>query len=466
MRRLTILLTALVTLVVGVPGAAQAAPAYPTYVGSVGDSITRGFDATLWGCFLSDCPAHWRSTGTSSSVPSHLRRIRAAQPGVTVTAWNAARTGAKVAELDVQLAALDAAGPVRHGAHRRERRLHVEPHDHDVRRQLPDRVHDRGGRLPPRPLERPPSSSARSRTSTSCGACSGAAARRRAPGGPSASASRCCRRPTPRRSGRPCSPGEKAFNSIMAEVLRGVGGQCKWDQGPPSTTSSSRATSRRSTTSTRRSAVRARWRTSHGERAGGLPERSQTQPRSSRPASTPDGLGVAGPPRRPGARRQPGQTASGAVARARAASSSRSGVPASSRSAAGPRGTSPAATAASAAAASPPAARPARRSARSPACRRRPAPPARRRPRSRRRRRARRRARRGRRRRGAPRPRRRPPSPWCRRPSCRGPPPPCPARRAEHGAVDGAGDQHPEDDPGEHPDVGAQLTRADHRKRA
>jgi lysophospholipase L1-like esterase len=108
MRRLTILLTALVTLVVGVPGTAQAAPAYPTYVGSVGDSITRGFDATLWGCFLSDCPAYSWSTGTSSSVPSHLRRIRAAQPGVTVTAWNAARTGAKVAELDVQLAALDA----------------------------------------------------------------------------------------------------------------------------------------------------------------------------------------------------------------------------------------------------------------------------------------------------------------------------------------------------------------------
>ena len=107
MRRLTILLTALVTLVLGVPGAAQAAPAYPTYVGSVGDSITRGFDATLWGCFLSDCPAYSWATGTSSSVPSHLRRIRAAQPGVTVTAWNTARTGAKVAELDVQLAALD-----------------------------------------------------------------------------------------------------------------------------------------------------------------------------------------------------------------------------------------------------------------------------------------------------------------------------------------------------------------------
>jgi lysophospholipase L1-like esterase len=107
MRRLTVLLTALVTLVVGVPGAAQAAPAYPTFVGSVGDSITRGYDATLWGCFLSDCPAYSWSTGTSSSVPSHLRRIRAAQPGVTVTAWSTARTGAKVAELDVQLEALD-----------------------------------------------------------------------------------------------------------------------------------------------------------------------------------------------------------------------------------------------------------------------------------------------------------------------------------------------------------------------
>ena len=108
MRRLTILLTALVTLVVGVPGAAQAAPAHRPTSSSVGggDSITRGFDATLWGCFLSDCPAYSWSTGTSSSVPSQLRRIRAAQPGVTVTAWNTASTGAKVAELDVQLAAL------------------------------------------------------------------------------------------------------------------------------------------------------------------------------------------------------------------------------------------------------------------------------------------------------------------------------------------------------------------------
>jgi len=105
-RRLAVLLAAVVTLVVGVPGAAQAAPAYPTSVGAVGDSITRGFDATLWGCFLSDCPAYSFSTGTSSSVPSHLRRLRAAQPGLTVTAANTARTGAKVAELDVQLAAL------------------------------------------------------------------------------------------------------------------------------------------------------------------------------------------------------------------------------------------------------------------------------------------------------------------------------------------------------------------------
>jgi lysophospholipase L1-like esterase len=40
-------------------------------------------------------------------VASHLTRIRAAQPGVTVTPYNKARTGAKVAELDVQLAALD-----------------------------------------------------------------------------------------------------------------------------------------------------------------------------------------------------------------------------------------------------------------------------------------------------------------------------------------------------------------------
>ena len=44
-------------------------------------ALLRDNDATLFGCFLNDCPAYSWSTGTSSLVSSHYSRIRAAQPG-------------------------------------------------------------------------------------------------------------------------------------------------------------------------------------------------------------------------------------------------------------------------------------------------------------------------------------------------------------------------------------------------
>ena len=107
MRRLSILLSLLVTLVVGVPGAAQAGTAVPaglpTSMAAAGDSITRAYDATLWGCFLADCPANSWATGTSSTVKSQAYRIRAAQPGVSVSASNVAKTGAKMSDLSRQL---------------------------------------------------------------------------------------------------------------------------------------------------------------------------------------------------------------------------------------------------------------------------------------------------------------------------------------------------------------------------
>jgi lysophospholipase L1-like esterase len=107
MRRLSILLTLLATLVVGVPGAAQAGNAVPAglpaSMAAAGDSISRAYDATLWGCFLADCPANSWATGSSSTVKSHFYRARAAQPGVSVTATNVAKTGAKMADLSRQL---------------------------------------------------------------------------------------------------------------------------------------------------------------------------------------------------------------------------------------------------------------------------------------------------------------------------------------------------------------------------
>src|SRR5688572_12358196 len=109
MRRLSILVVVLLTLVGFVP-AAHAGTGTPTglpqSVASAGDSITRGFDATLFGCFMADCPAYSWSTGTSSLVTSHYSRIRAAQPGVPVTVANVARSGAKMADLDKQLASV------------------------------------------------------------------------------------------------------------------------------------------------------------------------------------------------------------------------------------------------------------------------------------------------------------------------------------------------------------------------
>ena len=110
MRRFTILLTTLLTLFLGVPGVAQAGTAVParlpTSMAAAGDSITRAYDATFFGCFLADCPANSWATGTNSTVRSELTRLRAAQPGVSVSATNVAKTGAKMGDLSRQLGLL------------------------------------------------------------------------------------------------------------------------------------------------------------------------------------------------------------------------------------------------------------------------------------------------------------------------------------------------------------------------
>jgi lysophospholipase L1-like esterase len=106
MRRSLLLVVVLLT-VLGFAPAARAGtavpPALPTAIASAGDSITRGYDVTLWGCVLRDCPSYSWSTGTNGKVTSQYARIEAAQPGVLVTATNVARTGARMADLDGQL---------------------------------------------------------------------------------------------------------------------------------------------------------------------------------------------------------------------------------------------------------------------------------------------------------------------------------------------------------------------------
>ena len=108
MRRLSILLATLLALFLGVPGTAHAGTDTPTQVplsmAAAGDSITRAYDATLFGCFLADCPANSWATGTNSTVKSHFLRLRAVQP--TLTATNVAKTGAKMGDLGRQLGLL------------------------------------------------------------------------------------------------------------------------------------------------------------------------------------------------------------------------------------------------------------------------------------------------------------------------------------------------------------------------
>ncbi|MEV8632370.1 SGNH/GDSL hydrolase family protein [Streptosporangium sp. NPDC051023] len=95
---LVLLLTALTPVLV--PGTAEAhtspVPGPIKAMASLGDSITRGFNAC--GFYL-DCPSRSWSTG-SGPVNSHYLRLQAANP--SLTAYNDAKTGAKVADIPGQ----------------------------------------------------------------------------------------------------------------------------------------------------------------------------------------------------------------------------------------------------------------------------------------------------------------------------------------------------------------------------
>lgn len=113
MRRPVLLVLA--TAVAGLLSVASAASAasgrvatsvsLPNSMASAGDSITRAYDATPSGCFLSDCPQYSWSTGTAGKtyVNSHYLRILAANKRIRGNVYNDARTGAKMAALDGQL---------------------------------------------------------------------------------------------------------------------------------------------------------------------------------------------------------------------------------------------------------------------------------------------------------------------------------------------------------------------------
>ncbi len=98
-RRLATLATAataalLAVLVAATPAAAATNP--PNSMASLGDSITRGFNACG---FFVDCTSRSFSTGTTSSVNSHYQRILRVNPAISGHNNNDARSGAKAADM-------------------------------------------------------------------------------------------------------------------------------------------------------------------------------------------------------------------------------------------------------------------------------------------------------------------------------------------------------------------------------
>ncbi|MGC9669905.1 SGNH/GDSL hydrolase family protein [Planosporangium sp. 12N6] len=80
------------------PAHAAAGPP-PSSMASMGDSITRGFNACGW---FVDCTSRSFSTGDDTGVNSHYLRIRAKNSAIGGRNYNDARSGAKAADMPGQ----------------------------------------------------------------------------------------------------------------------------------------------------------------------------------------------------------------------------------------------------------------------------------------------------------------------------------------------------------------------------
>jgi lysophospholipase L1-like esterase len=103
-RRTLVTIAAATLVVTGTLSTASAAnaaisPVGITKIAALGDSITQ---ALMTCSSFSGCPVNSWSTGTTTSVGSHLLKIRGANPGVTVTASNNAVSGALSSGLNAQ----------------------------------------------------------------------------------------------------------------------------------------------------------------------------------------------------------------------------------------------------------------------------------------------------------------------------------------------------------------------------
>lgn len=98
-RSLTVLVAAVAAVVVAAaPATADPGPP-PSSMASMGDSITRGFNACGW---YVDCTSRSFSTGDDSSINSHYLRIRAVNSAINGRNYNLARSGAKSADMPGQ----------------------------------------------------------------------------------------------------------------------------------------------------------------------------------------------------------------------------------------------------------------------------------------------------------------------------------------------------------------------------
>jgi lysophospholipase L1-like esterase len=89
-------------LALAIPVGASAT-SYPRTMASTGDSITRGYNTGFFP-YTDNTAGSW-STGTDSRVLSHRLRLQALSPQGRPAAFNDARSGAKMADLNGQMAA-------------------------------------------------------------------------------------------------------------------------------------------------------------------------------------------------------------------------------------------------------------------------------------------------------------------------------------------------------------------------
>ncbi|HZN19128.1 MAG TPA: SGNH/GDSL hydrolase family protein [Micromonosporaceae bacterium] len=87
-----------IVLVAPPPAAADAGPP-PSSIASMGDSITRAFNACGW---FVDCPSRSYSTGDYSSVNTHYSRILRVNPLIQGRSYNHGQSGARVDDMPGQ----------------------------------------------------------------------------------------------------------------------------------------------------------------------------------------------------------------------------------------------------------------------------------------------------------------------------------------------------------------------------